>query len=63
MITCTADSNPTRVMFKWYIEDVIEVDKVVDHNTTDQISSLEIKGLMYELNTSYFYNISILPRN
>ena len=54
MITCTADSNPPRVMFKWYIEDVIEVDKVVDHNTTDQISSLEIKGLMYELNTPYF---------
>ena len=44
VITCTADSNPARVMFKWYIEDVIEVDRVVDTNTTDQISSLELKG-------------------
>ena len=44
VITCTADSNPTRVMFKWYIEDVIEVDRVVDTNVTDQVSALELKG-------------------
>ena len=46
VITCTAESNPTRVMFKWYVEDVIEVDRVVDSNVTDQVSSLELKGLL-----------------
>ena len=53
VITCTADSNPTRVMFKWYVEDVIEVDRVVDNNVTDQISSLELKGFLKQIDYSY----------
>ena len=49
VITCTADSNPTRVMFKWYMEDVIEVDRVVDNNVTDQVSALELKGSIQQI--------------
>ena len=61
VITCTADSNPTRVMFKWYVEDVIEVDRVVDNNVTDQVSSLELKGLLNKLITNV-KNVFLCPK-
>ena len=43
-ITCNSKSNPEKVMFKWYIDDVIEYEKVVDEDLNDQSSTLQIKG-------------------
>ena len=43
-IICKSQSNPPKVMFKWYIDDIIEYDKVKDDDSTDQTSSLEITG-------------------
>ena len=43
-ISCSAQSNPPKVMFKWYIEDIIEYDKVIDGDTEDQTSLLHITG-------------------
>ena len=48
-ISCSAQSNPPKVMFKWYIEDIIEYDKVIDGDTEDQTSLLHITGTVTAL--------------
>ena len=46
-ISCSAQSNPPKVMFKWYIEDIIEYDKVIDGDTEDQTSLLHMTGTVH----------------
>ena len=43
-ITCNSKSNPSKVLFKWYVDDIIEYEKVKDDDLGDQTSALEIEG-------------------
>jgi len=43
-ITCRAKSNPQQVSFKWYIDDILEYDKVKDEDPGDPTSSTEYHG-------------------
>lgn len=49
-LTCSATANPPKVLFKWYIADILEYDKVKDDDLDDQISSLEISGIGKDMN-------------
>ena len=49
-ITCTAKSNPKQVTFKWYIDDILEYDKVKDDDLGDQTSSLELVKIDKSMN-------------
>ena len=44
-IKCVSTSNPPKVMFKWYIDDVIEYESVKDEDPDDQTSALELTGI------------------
>ena len=44
-IKCDSKSNPPSVMFKWYIDDIIEYEKVKDDDLNDQSSSMELTGI------------------
>ena len=49
-LTCSATANPTEVTFKWYIDDILEYDKVKDDDLEDQESTLEIPGIGKDMN-------------
>ena len=61
-ISCSAQSNPPKVMFKWYIEDIIEYDKVIDGDTEDQTSLLHITGTVTVCISIQIYLISYRQR-
>ena len=61
-ISCSAQSNPPKVMFKWYIEDIIEYDKVIDGDTEDQTSLLHITGTV-NVCISIHIHLNILGRD
>ena len=49
-------------MFKWYIEDIIEYDKVIDGDTEDQTSLLHITGTVNVCITIHIH-LNILGRD
>ena len=49
-LTCSASANPSKVTFKWYIDDILEYDKVKDDDLEDQKSTLEIAGIGKDMN-------------
>ena len=49
-LTCTAKSNPQQVSFKWYIDDILQYDKVKDDDLEDQNSTMELVGIDKSLN-------------
>ena len=49
-ITCTAKSNPQQVNFKWYIDDILEYDKVKDEDPGDQTSTMELVEIDKSMN-------------
>ena len=59
-ISCSAQSNPPKVMFKWYIEDIIEYDKVIDGDTEDQTSLLHITGMYSYRVHFHLYSLNIV---
>ena len=50
IVKCDSQSNPPAVTFKWYIDDIIEYEKVKDDDLSDQSSSLEISGIDKDMN-------------
>ena len=52
-IICKSQSNPPKVMFKWYIDDIIEYDKVKDDDLSDQTSSMEITGMIQSVQSKF----------
>ena len=49
-ITCRAKSNPQQVSFKWYIDDILEYDKVKDEDPGDQTSAMELVEIDKSMN-------------
>ena len=49
-LTCSATANPPKVLFKWYIADILEYDKVKDDDLDDEKSTLEIPAIGKDMN-------------
>ena len=49
-LNCSVKANPPKVTFKWYIDDILEYDKVKDDDLEDQVSVMEIDNIDKDMN-------------